>query len=429
MSLLIFIIHLSVLIFFINRISYFKNSGLSGIELNLFFLIKVMFGFILIYVYSRFYPERNLADVFKYFDDANVIYENGAANGLSLWRIFSGIGFERNSEYANLLLHNTHHFDKQGGGFLESNHFIIIKSNLLLRLISGGQIFVHSMWFSFFSFTGFVGVYQFLEKWFKSKKRLFKILLFCLPSVLFWSSGLLKESLLFLGLGLGLYSFERLYYRKQIAYILLFGLSVVFTGALKPFVFIAVIFALFFFILYQQSKRIYYAAFIAALALICSFSKKISDELLTKRNEFVVVAENSESGSMIDDKTYADKNFVQLIEIAPKSLFASFFEPLYFSEFSFSHLPFILESLLLIFGLLSMIRYSDYANADKSIALFLFLFSFVQFAVIGFSVPVVGAIVRYRVTASPFLWILILHLFNLNKFKYDIQELYKSKIH
>jgi hypothetical protein len=425
MSLLIFIVHLSVLIFFINRISYFKNSGLSGIELNLFFLIKVMFGFILIYVYSRFYPERNLADVFKYFDDANVIYENGAANGLSLWHVFSGIGFERNSEYANLLLHNTHHFDKKGGGCLESNHLIVIRANLLLRSISGGNIFIHSLWFSFLSFIGFTGVYQFLEKWFSSKLLFLKIVLFCFPSLLFWSSGLLKEALLFLGLGLALFSFEQFYFREKKFLLFLFALASLFTWFLKPFVCIAFISALLFFVLYRFSKRAFYVSFITCFLLVLSFASKLSDELISKRSEFVQVARGNKSGSIVDSEFYADKSIGQLLAITPKSLFAVFFEPVCFRDFSLLQFPFLMESLFLIFSLILFLRYIDFRNSDKSLLIFLVFFSLLQMMIIGWSVPIVGAIVRYRVTATPFIWIFLLHLINLNKFKYEFNKLYR----
>ena len=45
------------------------------------------------------------------------------------------------------------------------------------------------------------------------------------------------------------------------------------------------------------------------------------------------------------------------------------------------------------------------------------LFIFLLFAIIGSTTPVIGAIVRYKIPALPFLWIIMLVMFDESKFR------------
>ena len=427
MSLLIFLIHLILLICAINFLKYFRQSGLSAFELNLFFLLKLFFGFLLIYVYARFYPQRNLSDVFKYFDDANVIYNNAQIHHLNLWHLVSGIGFDRHTEQSAVLLSNTHHFDKKGGGFLEANHLVLIRLNLILCFMSQGNIFIHSLWFSFLSFTGFVGVFYFLKRWFTENIWAFKGILFIIPSVLFWSSGLLKEALLFFSIGLTLYAFSRLYFLNIWAYFLLFLIALSVGWILKPFVCIALIVSLLFFVLYRYSKLYFTATLIVFIILFFFQANTLSEKIFNKRLEFIEVGKQVKSGSLMDTQIYADKSFAHLLAITPRSMYNVLFEPIGFSYFDAMNFPFVVEHFLLILMLVLLIRYADFRLVDKSILVFLFIFSIFQLLIIGWSVPIIGAFLRYKVTAMPFLFSIILLFFNLNKFKYDIKTLFGIK--
>ncbi|MFN5370479.1 MAG: hypothetical protein ACK5B6_03360, partial [Bacteroidia bacterium] len=68
------------------RASAFRTRSLIGL-----FLLKLAAGAVLIWVYSTIYPNRQTADIFKFYDDAVVIHEALTENPGAYIRIMSGI--------------------------------------------------------------------------------------------------------------------------------------------------------------------------------------------------------------------------------------------------------------------------------------------------------------------------------------------------
>jgi hypothetical protein len=80
----------------------------------------------------------------------------------------------------------------------------------------------------FLSLLGLTGIFKFFLPYFTNKKKELFALLFFIPSVLFWGSGVLKEGLIFFAMGMLLYHFHKLLTQK-----ISFGrvlLIVLFTG-------------------------------------------------------------------------------------------------------------------------------------------------------------------------------------------------------
>ncbi|UKN01528.1 hypothetical protein K6119_17530 [Paracrocinitomix mangrovi] len=88
----------------------------------------------------------------------------------------------------------------ENGEFINDNR-LIIRINSLIHFISGGNIWVHVLFFAFFSFIGSLLIYNSFEKYIQSKK-LFFYSIFLTPSFAFWGSGLTKEALFVLSIGI-----------------------------------------------------------------------------------------------------------------------------------------------------------------------------------------------------------------------------------
>ena len=65
-----------LLLLIIKKWSFFKNTGISFNTLCLLFSVKFLFGLGIYYVYTFYYTDRKTADIFKYFDDAQFLFEN-----------------------------------------------------------------------------------------------------------------------------------------------------------------------------------------------------------------------------------------------------------------------------------------------------------------------------------------------------------------
>ncbi len=416
MSYLLFAFQLGIIVLLLRYLSFFQQSNLSFFERLSFFGLKVLFGFLLIAIYAHLYPQRNLADVFKYFDDANIIYQNAQASSLSLFHFITGIGFDRNSPEANTLLQYTHHVDKKGAGLLEANHLLIIRLHLLLHYFSNGNIYIHSLWFSFLSFTGSLAIYRSFEPFFEKRKWLLKALLFFLPSLLFWGSGLLKESLVIVCVGIIIFQLDLLAFKKwsyqKIGIIFLFSLLLWF---IKPFIALSLILAYIFTYFYQT--RLKWVLLVLPLVFIL-LGNSISNSLIAKRNEYTRLAISTNAGSLLDTTMYKEEGVLGLAKLTPTIFKAILLAPMSFSLSQKNEIPFSIENavFLILLLYLIMIDFRQKTTFPKAIV-FIIVFAILQLVVIGVSVPVVGAIVRYKITAMPFLWIVIIHTINIRFYK------------
>ena len=89
-----------------------------------------------------------------------------------------------------------------------------IRINTLLRFISLGYYNVHAIIFSFLSFCGLTGLLKLFIADLKSKRNVLYYGIYFLPSVLFWGSGLMKDSLIFFATGLSLYYLDKCFVTK-----------------------------------------------------------------------------------------------------------------------------------------------------------------------------------------------------------------------
>ena len=81
----------------------------------------------------------------------------------------------------------------------------VIRFNALVCLFSFGQYHVHTVFMCFLSFIGLAGIYKSFLPFLENKKKELFAVVFFLPSVLFWGSGVLKEGLILFGAGMLIY--------------------------------------------------------------------------------------------------------------------------------------------------------------------------------------------------------------------------------
>ncbi len=209
MEILLTLTYLFLFIFLIFRIPFFKTEGLNPTGISIILCLKVFFGLILWAIYSFYYKDRSTADIFKYFDDSKIMFDAIHTQPSDYFRMLFGIG------------NNTPHFDpyylkmnnwaRQYESNLYNDSHTIIRFNALARLISLGYYQVHAVILSFLSLTGLVALYKCFAPMLPGRKKWVIGCVFLFPSVLFWGSGVLKEGILFLGLGMLVYYWFKLW--------------------------------------------------------------------------------------------------------------------------------------------------------------------------------------------------------------------------
>ena len=93
------LIYFVLTLIFIRRFTSGLIPEISKQELSLFFLLKVLTGFALTWLYSSYYTQRNTADIFKYFDDSLPIYNALKENPRDYFSMLLGIGNDTPHEH------------------------------------------------------------------------------------------------------------------------------------------------------------------------------------------------------------------------------------------------------------------------------------------------------------------------------------------
>jgi len=237
----------SLFIFLIAKMKFFACEGISRRAIQGVFILKIIFGIALSLIYTYYYTDRSTADIYKYFDDSKVLFDALFTKPKDYFQMLFGIG--NDTPYFNVYYNQMNHWYREYDSNLYNDSHTIIRFNAVVRLFSMGVYNVHTVFMCFLSLLGLTAIYKTFIPVMKEKKWLLFGAVFLIPSVLFWGSGVLKEGLLFFGLGflvyysptLSLPKGERTSIVKSVFWILF---SVVLLALTKFYVAIAIIPAL-----------------------------------------------------------------------------------------------------------------------------------------------------------------------------------------
>ncbi len=182
--------------------------------------------------------------------------------------------------------------------FLNDNR-TSIRFHAWMMVFSRGHYAVHALMMMVVSFTGQFAFYKTFKNYFAGKEKLLAAIIFITPSVLFWSSGILKEPIAMALLGLLLYYFFKVCveYRFKVNYVLGFITCCLFFTILKPYILVIIIvpLALFslvnrfhikrMFIFYAASLCIIYTGSILTLKYV--FHKDVINTIVVRQNDFI----------------------------------------------------------------------------------------------------------------------------------------------
>jgi hypothetical protein len=407
---------------------FLQEPTLPYSQVCFFFGLKLLASFILFLIYTRIYTERTTADIFKYVDDATLLHDSlFHTDPLQYLKLI--IGIHEHTALVDSALHKTHFWFKPYETTLYNDNRTIIRINAFIRLISFGYYPIHALIFSFLSFIGLISIYKTFTPLFQDKRLLLKICCFAFPSILIWSSGVLKESLLVLGIGILLYQASKiseLKTRKRrnfIGFIFAFGILLI----TKPYILLLFIPGL---ISYFLSKKEVLGSTIATFIAVHSGvlvlllflrawipSMDFVHIIYKMQHDFLNVARDTHARSWFHTFELND-SLASLISNTPEALFNVLLKPLFIENYSFLSILNTMECavIILLFILASGFRKKQ-SNEVKPLWLLAFSFSFSVFILIGLTVPVQGAIVRYKIPGLLFLLLFLLSILNVQKLK------------
>jgi hypothetical protein len=401
---------------------FFDIPGVSKRHLAFFFLLKATAGIGLTLIYTYYYTDQGKSDIYRFFNDSKVIslvlFEHPGA-----WlKIITGIGTFEPETFS--YLHNTQYFSHPSGDIV-TNYAFLIRIISILNYFSGYNIYIDTLLLNCITFVALIVLFKALLPYFKEFQQVLYVPLFLIPSFVFWGSGLLKEGLMLAGISL--YLSARLGDRREggVWRIFLIFLGFIIVALTKIYVAAILVISSFFIPVKTTGRqaqvawggRIVFAMIIGFVAFTYA-GNNFCSKVIDKRNEFIALSLAEHSGSSLDTSlTTADCE--HLASLVPKAMVNAIGRPYVWSGRNTFEILFALENIVFLLGLLVLlIFYLKKPVGDKLlVAMFCSSFAAFNYLVIGITVPVVGAIVHYRIVAMPFLLLAVLLFIDLDKLK------------
>lgn len=392
-------------------------------------MFKLITGIIFLWIYTNYYPKREEADVFKYYDDAivlNSVYDQSKSDYFAL---LTGIGDV--DALTKRYLQSSRYWDSSPTfSFLNDNR-IIIRFNSIILFFSSGNIYLHLSVAIIVSFIGLTFLFLYFNELNLINAKVLYTILFFTPSLLFWTSSILKENFLFLGLGMFLWTFEKI--KKGsftlipftiLSLLLVFFSKIYVAGTLFP--------ALAAFE-WNKNKRdgkafwrysVTFALYAGLILNIDYFfpSFNILSILASKQSEFICLSDWIGAKSVVFVPELSS-NVISFIQAIPYALYNSLLRPMPWDYSNLLSIPAIAE--LFVILLLSLTGIIFFKRPDARIANFiLFSTGFIlsMSLLIGWTSPVLGAIVRYKIVFLPFLLIALVSIVDTSRIKTTINK-------
>ncbi len=400
----LFILYLILFCWLITRIKFFTESGLSVRILIALFLLRIFASLIGCYFNLYYYP----------FSDSLTFHNEGI--------IEYDLLFNNTKEYFTNIFEDTR--NKGYSGFLEANQSFWndTRSNLIIKMLSvfdlgsGKNFFINTLFYNFLVFFGVVALYKVFIKIFPTSVYQLIICVFILPSALFFSAMIHRDGLILLCLSMLIYHLfflmrNQKFSWKRLAAITTFLLLIL---LLRGFVFIALVPALLAWIIAQRKPKYTLISFTGVYVVItilffCSglFSSKTDLPRYVSERQIEFIKISQEGASTININPLYP-NFRSFFNNIPQAINHSLMRP-YFTEIkSFVYLPFAME--IFLFGILFLlfIFFRKKNITPDPLLCFCVFFSMTLFLIIGYTIPIIGAIVRYRSIYFIFLMIPII---------------------
>jgi hypothetical protein len=276
----------------------FEDAFISRKQLVFLFALKSV-GIIFYILVFAVDSSKNLfnSDTQSIMHDANIIYGALKQNPVDYFRILFGL--HSDAQYHGYFSLMDKWTIVGNNDFLLNDSRGVTRMNAFVMLFTFGKYEAQAMFMVFLSFIGECLMYKSFKDYFKGKEFSLLLILFFIPSVYFWTSGVLKEAIVVFLLGAFIYSTFKLFLKKErkTKYVLLFIFSVFLFVFIKPYVFLIVVFPVLIFIVVQR-KSLPRAGFIytVVLTLVVSsgilitkfaLKKDIVSIIVQRQNDFV----------------------------------------------------------------------------------------------------------------------------------------------
>ena len=415
----------------IYKARFFNIPDVKRNHLAFFFLLKVAAGIALTLVYTYYYTDPTKADIYRYFTDSKIISSLLFTHPVDWLKIITGIGTydPQTFKYLQDTLYFTHPVND-----LVTDNTLFIRVISILNYFSFYNIYIDTLLFNCIAFVALTALFKALSPFFSEFPQILFWPLFLMPSVVFWSSGLLKEELLFVGIALYIYAATKPSTGINWKNLLFIFMAILLVALTKIYVGLIMVLCGTFLPTqiegktYRSGIALKYGVYIGMGILVWLYAGDyLSSNIIYKRNEFIQLAIAEHSNSILDT-TIVTGGWNSIFALVPSAFENAILRPFVRDKGTVFQLLFAVENFLFIASLIFLLlRYFKWPEKIKLfMALFCFSFAVLNYLSIGITIPILGAIVHYRVIAMPFLLLSVLLMTNLERLKFDYTRLLSS---
>lgn len=404
---LLFLAYLLLFAWLVTQTRFFLRSGLTRPQLVILFLLKVIAGTFYGWVGIYYGGLAQMVDTWAYHDESLREYQLLVSSP---------------SSFFTDLFHNPY-----SGGFSSffsstNSYWNDLKGNVFIKLLSIfnifslGNYYVNVIFYAYITLFGPIAIYRVMANVFRGKEKLVFIGTFLVPSFFYWTSGLHKDGLIFLGVSLIIYHLYFGFKEKKFPVKRWLGILLGFFLFLLLRNFLIVLIAPSIFAWWLSNKWPRYTAACFLLTFLCFCVLFFTVRYIDPRLDFpqVVVDKQQAFLQLVNANSVIP---IKELKPTPISFLANTSQAILLSTVrpypsDIHHLLSLVAAieiqLLLLLLLIFFLFHKKNDITTKPLTYFCVSFAISLLLTVGFSVNNLGAIVRYRSIIIPLVMIPVL---------------------
>ncbi len=390
-------------LFFIYRFRFFEIEGIHKKFSYAAFGFKLLLGFANYYIWLNIIGH---GDSLRYVHDSDLVYQTLWSHPADYFQLLVGHSKEHVPEHLKYITENLS---------IEWHvaEYNMVRLLAILNLLSFGSAWGNIAIISFISLIASITLYEILIKYFEAdqkKKNLLFLIMFFIPSIVFWSSALLKEGptlILLSVLFVQLLHLENKFSWRRVFYICI---ALYLLWLIRDYLLFLILpnLIIFFILQFSQSKKVWHPLALTFLFILIIF-------VINTQNHIFTSLLQDQQTYFLENPTDPDYNFplldgsmINLISNFPHSLNNIFFRPnLLHSSDPFRIYQAIELMLTWIFAALFLFRFKR-SKANLHTQIFFLLFCLELLFIYGLLVTDADTLSRYRTVPLFFLLIILI---------------------
>lgn len=289
----------------------------------------------------------------------------------------------------------------------DTSAYTVVRFCALSNLFAWGNSWASAVLMAFVSYSGMLLLYKAFRPM-VAKPWMVLVGLLAVPSVLFWTSGIHKEGLALFTLSIALYGMARIYLDGWMPRFMLYvGIGLAGTYFIRDFLVLLLLPLLFAQVvspLFHYGRVWVYLGVIIGTLLVGSYvplvkGQTVLEMFANKQGQFTALRAGHSNIPLPD----LEPTPQGLVKVLPAAFYNQFVAPFTLPRDSHFYFPAVIDHALFMVALLVGLTSIRKPLLEKPPLLTALFFGLLLLVLIGLIVPNIGAILRYRSLALPFL--------------------------